>query len=131
MTGQKLNDYMRDNILQPLGIKDMSMIPTEEMKSKLAYMNHREYDGTMRPRDHLMRAPLVLSSNEEAGYFNSGGAGMFANPQEYCSMSRIRFTLFLRSNVFSLGPTGSCRLMQTHRDTGCAPQRWEVSKDRR
>ena len=67
----------------------MSMIPTEEMRSKLAYMNHRDHDGTLRPRDHLLRAPLVVNLGNEAEVkrlFNSGGAGMFAKPQEYCSM---------------------------------------------
>lgn len=86
---------MREKILQPLGIKTMSMFPTEEMKSKLAYMNHREHDGTLRPRDHLMRAPLVLSGEEVTGCFNSGGAGMFAKPQDYCSQYKpLRFSTY-------------------------------------
>ena len=86
MTGEKLNDYMRKNIFEALGIKNMSMIPTQEMKSKMAYMNHRENDGTLRPRDHLARLPVAVSSKEEAERtFNSGGGGMFAQPREYCS----------------------------------------------
>ncbi len=66
----------------------MSMIPTPEMKAKLAYMHVREKDGTLRSRDHLLRTPLVIDPNnkeEVASLFNSGGAGMFANPHEYCS----------------------------------------------
>lgn len=90
MTGQKLNDYIKKNIFEPLGIKNSSMIPTQEIKSKLAYMNHRESDGTLRPRDHPLRLPLVVSSEEEAARcFNSAGAGMFAQPQEYCSKCDI------------------------------------------
>lgn len=86
MTGEKLNDYMRKNIFEPLGIKNMSMIPTQEMKSKMAFMNHRETDGTLRPRDHLARLQVAVSSEEEAERtFNSGGGGMFAQPREYCS----------------------------------------------
>ncbi|ROV90549.1 hypothetical protein VSDG_07464 [Cytospora chrysosperma] len=87
VTGQKLNDYMRENILQPLGIKEMSMVPSEEMKSKLAYMNHRDHNGDLRPRDHLLRGALILRSKEEAeGLFNSGGAGMFGKPRDYCKI---------------------------------------------
>ncbi|KUI62681.1 Acyltransferase LovD [Cytospora mali] len=87
VTGKKLNDYMRVNILQPLGIRNMSMFPTEEMKLKLAYMNHREHDGTLRPRDHLLQRPLLVKDEEEiARVFNSGGAGMYAQPQEYCKI---------------------------------------------
>ena len=65
----------------------MSMIPTPEMRSKVAYMHAREKDGTIRPRDHLLRIPLVVSHDnkaEIASLFNSGGAGMYAKPQEYC-----------------------------------------------
>lgn len=67
----------------------MSMIPTREMRQKLAYMNHRNSDGSLRPRDHLMRTPTVVDLENEAEVariFNSGGAGMFAKPQDYCSM---------------------------------------------
>lgn len=86
VTGEKLGEYMKKNIFEPLGIKNMAMIPTPEMKSKLAYMNHRENDGTLRPRDHLARLPAAVSSKEEAERcFNSGGGGMFAQPREYCS----------------------------------------------
>jgi hypothetical protein len=79
---------MRENILQPLGIKEMSMVPSKEMKSKLAYMNHRDHNGDLRPRDHLLRGALISSSKEEAErLFNSGGAGMFGKPRDYCSKS--------------------------------------------
>lgn len=64
------------------------MIPTHEMRQKLAYMNHRSPDGSLRPRDHLMRTPTVVDLDNEAEVariFNSGGAGMFAKPQDYCS----------------------------------------------
>lgn len=86
VTGQKLNDFMRENIMRPLGIEEMSMFPTEEMKSKLAYMNHRGHDGALRPQDHLLRGPIVMKTKEEAdGFLNSGGAGMFGKPKDYCS----------------------------------------------
>lgn len=49
-------------------------------------MHHRDKDGVLSPRDHLQRLPLVIDPNDEsevARLFNSGGAGMFAKPQEY------------------------------------------------
>lgn len=66
----------------------MSMIPSKEMRSNLAHMNTRDTNGKLRPRDHLLRLPLVIDPNnksEVASVFNSGGAGMFAQPQEYGS----------------------------------------------
>lgn len=89
-TGVTLNAYLQKHVLQPLGIKNMSMIPSHEMRQKLAYMNHRSPDGTLRSRDHPNRAPLVVDPDNEAEVarvFNSGGAGMFAKPQEYCSIT--------------------------------------------
>jgi CubicO group peptidase (beta-lactamase class C family) len=79
---------MQKHIFQPLGLKNMSMIPSREMREKLAYMHSRDADGTLQPRDHLLRLPLVVdpdNESETSRVFNSGGAGMFAKPQEYCS----------------------------------------------
>jgi CubicO group peptidase (beta-lactamase class C family) len=87
-TGLSLNDYLQKNVFGPLGIKDMSMIPSHDMRRRLAYMNVRNLDGILRDRDHLLRAPLVIDPDNKAEVgrlFNSGGAGMFAKPQEYCS----------------------------------------------
>ncbi|KAL7782419.1 beta-lactamase/transpeptidase-like protein [Trichoderma ceciliae] len=88
-TGMTLDEYLKIHILLPLGIKDMSMFPNKDMRSRLAYMHTRDPDGTIRPRDHLLRIPLVVDPDnvpEKRRVFNSGGAGMFAKPQEYCKV---------------------------------------------
>ncbi|KAK2780928.1 hypothetical protein FQN53_000880 [Emmonsiellopsis sp. PD_33] len=83
-TGLLLNEYIQRNICKPLGLENVSMIPTASMKSKLAYMNHRAPDGQLSPRDHLLRLPLIVDRPEDT--FHSGGAGCFAKPQEYCQI---------------------------------------------
>ncbi|KAJ5292161.1 hypothetical protein N7478_001412 [Penicillium angulare] len=91
-TGLTLNAYLQKHVFLPLGIKDMSMIPNHDMRRRLAYMNSRNPDGTLRARDHLHRAPLVVdpeNTAEVARVFNSGGAGMFAKPQEYCKVLAV------------------------------------------
>ncbi|KAJ5670846.1 beta-lactamase/transpeptidase-like protein [Penicillium maclennaniae] len=91
-TGLTLNAYLQEYVFQPLGIKDMSMIPSHDMRRRIAYMNYRNPDGTLRARDHLLRAPLVVdpdNKTEVARVFNSGGAGMFAKPQEYCKVLAV------------------------------------------
>lgn len=68
----------------------MNMIPNREMRERLAYMHYRDKDGVLSPRDHLLRLPLVVDPDDEsevARVFNSGGAGMFAKPQEYARKS--------------------------------------------
>ncbi|KAM0267464.1 hypothetical protein ACHAQH_010109 [Verticillium albo-atrum] len=52
-TGLTLDEYLQKRVFQPLGITDMSMIPSEEMRSSVAYMHQRDADRTLRPRDHL------------------------------------------------------------------------------
>ena len=86
--GQTLNTYLQEHVFRPLGIQDMAMIPSHNMRMRLAYMNHRSADGTLSARNHPLRAPLTLdpdNKDEVTRVFNSGGAGMFAKPQDYCS----------------------------------------------
>jgi len=91
-TKTTLNAYLQKNVLQPLGLKNMNMIPTREMRERLAYMHSRDKDGVLSPRDHLLRLPLVVDPDDEAEVarvFNSGGAGMFAKPQEYARVLAV------------------------------------------
>jgi CubicO group peptidase (beta-lactamase class C family) len=84
LTGVSLNEYIQKNICEPLGLKNINMLPTQHMKDRLAYMHERNSAGKLSPRDHITRGPLVASTAEEkAACFQSGGAGLFAKPQEY------------------------------------------------
>ncbi|KAL1959935.1 hypothetical protein VTO42DRAFT_603 [Malbranchea cinnamomea] len=86
-TGLSLNDYIQKHIFGPLGIKNISMFPNAAMKAKLAYMHSRAPNGQLSGRDHLLRRPLIVSSEAEVkNCLNSGGAGCFAKPQEYCQI---------------------------------------------
>jgi CubicO group peptidase (beta-lactamase class C family) len=84
-TGMSLNDYCQSHIFAPLGVKNISFFPTAEMKSKLVHMAHRAKDGTLTPREHPLRLPLITEpgSAEQKSILNSAGAGCFAQPSEY------------------------------------------------
>lgn len=87
VTGQSLNEYFHRNIFEPLGLNNISMFPSASMKEKLAYMNQRDAHGHLSSRDHLLRRPLIVqTAADRKSCFNSGGAGCFAQPQEYCRM---------------------------------------------
>ena len=60
---------------------------TAEMKKKLAYMNHRNSDGSLISRNHILRKPLMVNDFETKDVFNSGGAGCFAKPSDYARKS--------------------------------------------
>lgn len=79
---------MKINIFEPLGLQNISMFPTAAMKGKLAHMNSRNADGSLAKFDHIHRRPLIVETKSDVEVcFNSGGAGLFANPQEYARKS--------------------------------------------
>lgn len=82
-----LNDYFLKHIMGPLGIKNVNMFPTPDMKKNLAYMHNRSPEGKLRLTEegHTLNRPLIVTSEEDIkATFNQGGAGCFANPAEYC-----------------------------------------------
>ncbi|KIN01103.1 hypothetical protein OIDMADRAFT_123708 [Oidiodendron maius Zn] len=90
VTGMSLNDYMQMHIFEPLGLENISMFPTESMKANLAHFQFRNADGTLSPYDHVNRRPLIVTSEAEKKIcLNSGGAGCFANPREYCQILAV------------------------------------------
>ncbi|KAI8932072.1 hypothetical protein NX059_010960 [Plenodomus lindquistii] len=86
VTGLSLNNYCHRNIFEPLGLQNISMFPTAEMKQRLAYMHQRKPDGSIIGRDHLLRKPLVVESEDAEKVFNSAGAGAFATPSDYAQI---------------------------------------------
>lgn len=87
-----MNDFLLKNVLQPLGLINMSMIPTPDMRARMAHMHHRDADGNIHPRDHLHRAPIVVDTNDKDAVgkvFHSGGAGMYAKPSEYTKVIAV------------------------------------------
>lgn len=48
VTGLRLNDYFQKNIMEPMGLKNVNMFPTEEMRKNLCYM-HARAPGEYRP----------------------------------------------------------------------------------
>ncbi|KAJ6071664.1 hypothetical protein N7499_009678 [Penicillium canescens] len=90
VTKKTLNEYFNQHIFEPLGLTQISMIPTSAMKEKLAYMHQRDSTGRISPRDHLLRRPLTVENKSDVeSLFNSGGAGCFSTPQDYCQILAI------------------------------------------
>ncbi|KAF7556676.1 hypothetical protein G7Z17_g1268 [Cylindrodendrum hubeiense] len=89
ISGLSLDEYCRLHIFKPLDILATSFFPTAEMKKNLAYVHRRNQDGSIElfEHGHPLRKPLVASTLEEVqSTVNSGGAGLFSNPIEYCKI---------------------------------------------
>ena len=93
LTGTSLGEYMDENIFRPLGLAHISMIPSVEMKAKLAYMHQRASDGRISTTDHILRRAVTIKDNESL--FHSGGAGCFSTASDYTRTYSL--TLFLHS----------------------------------
>ncbi|KAK8067401.1 beta-lactamase family protein [Apiospora hydei] len=64
-TGLSLNDYLQKHVFAPLEIREMTMIPTKEMRSRLAHMHARGKDGSLTTRHHLLRTVLDIDLDDE------------------------------------------------------------------
>jgi CubicO group peptidase (beta-lactamase class C family) len=86
-TRLSLHEYMTKNIFEPLGLKNIGFFLNDEMRKNIMGMTQRYPDGHVEERDHLYRAALLAETEEQRKtIFNSGGAGCFAKPSEYCQI---------------------------------------------
>jgi len=105
-TGLTLHQYMMKNIFEPLGLKNIGFFPNKEMRDNIMTMMQRYPDGHAEERDHVYRRALLAETEEEQkNIFNSGGAGCFAKPSEYCQV----LATLLNDGV---SPTTGARILQ-------------------
>ncbi|KAI9659751.1 MAG: hypothetical protein M1831_003649 [Alyxoria varia] len=107
VSGMTLDGFFKKNIFEPLGLKDLSCFPTKSMRENLVSMSQREKDGSARDSDHLQRRPIFLADEQDVSkkIFNSGGAGLFGKPVEYCQI----LTTLLNDGV---SPSTKNRILQ-------------------
>ena len=86
ISGQRFDMYLRDHILQPLGMVDTSFTIAAEQLPRFACNYLRQSDGSLQ----LVDAPQ--SSQYRQGSFFSGGGGLVSTVGDY-----FRFTSMLRN----------------------------------
>jgi methyl acetate hydrolase len=78
VSGKPLEDYFRDNIFTPLGMKDSSYFVTKEKEPRLVTVNRRGADGS------FSKEPMQPPTS---GFTPIGGGGLTSTAHDY-----IRFT---------------------------------------
>lgn len=73
-SGQNLEDYLREHLFEPLGMKDAGFILTPDRRSRLAELHQRDPDGSLRPIDQMM--------TQEPEYY-MGGAGLYGGAGDF------------------------------------------------
>jgi CubicO group peptidase (beta-lactamase class C family) len=80
-SGKKLGQYMRDNILGPLGMDSTGFRIAANMRNRLAKIHHRGPDGTLTP-DTALEIP-------QEPEFESGGGGLYGTASDYLKFVRM------------------------------------------
>ena len=86
ISGQRLDAYLRERILEPLGMRDTSFVLGEEQAARFAANYERQADGNLK----------LIDDPEQSTYrkrsFFSGGGGLLSTAPDY-----FRFTAMLQN----------------------------------
>jgi methyl acetate hydrolase len=80
VSDQSLEVYFRENIFQPLGMKDSGFLIGSDQKRRLATFSNRQPDGS------LKAAPFEMPQRPE---FFMGGGGAFSTPRDYLAFLQM------------------------------------------
>ncbi len=90
-SGKSLEQYFRDHIFDPLGLKDIGFLLRPDLTQRLAAMHHRQPDGSLQVMEHEV---------PQAPEFFMGGGGLYGTMPDYA-----RFLgLFLQGGLGVLKP---------------------------
>ncbi|MCF8532916.1 MAG: beta-lactamase family protein [Reyranella sp.] len=81
VSGKKLGQYFRDELLGPLGMDSTGFFITPTMRERLAKIHHRGPDGTLVP-DLALEIP-------QAPEFEMGGGGLYSTAGDYLKFVRM------------------------------------------
>ncbi|MEJ2119959.1 MAG: serine hydrolase [Alphaproteobacteria bacterium] len=80
VSGQRLGEYMKANIFEPLGMASTAFKITPDMNARLAKIHARGEDGSLAPMD------LILEQEPE---FEMGGGGLYSTAGDYLKFVRM------------------------------------------
>jgi len=79
VSGQKIDAYLAENVLGPLGMTDTGFTPSDDQKARMAGMHARLPDGSLAP------IPFEMA----VGDFLMGGGGLFGTAPDYVRFLRM------------------------------------------
>ena len=81
VSGQSLGEYLRENLLGPLGMNDTAFRITDKMRARLARIHQRGDDGALEPQ-----MELEIPQDPE---FEMGGGGLYGTIGDYLRFIRM------------------------------------------
>ena len=80
-SGQRLGEYLREHVLEPLGMHDTAFRITDSMRARLAKIHQRTEDGSLEPQ-----MDLEIPQDPE---FEMGGGGLYGTVGDYLRFIRM------------------------------------------
>jgi len=80
-SGQKLEEYLQANVLEPLGMQDTAFFISPTMRDRLATMHNRGADSALSPNSDF--------EIPQAPEFEAGGHGLYSTARDYLRFVRM------------------------------------------
>jgi len=80
VSGQKLDRYLQDNVLGPLGMKDTSFKLSSSQRARLASVHQRDGKGAL--------TPIEFALPEDPEFF-MGGGGLYGTARDYLAFTQM------------------------------------------
>lgn len=105
VSDQSLEIYFRENIFEPLGMKDSGFLIGSEQKRRVATLHSRESDGSLKPM------PFEISQRPE---FFMGGGGAYSTPRDYMALLQMLLNNGMHQGKQILRPETVASMFQNH-----------------
>lgn len=114
VSGMPFSEYLRTNIFEPLGIKDIGFRPNEEQKTRFSAM-YTYQNGVARAVEKAIENPYSLIAE-----YDSGGAGLFCTVDEYMKVITVLACGGTAENGYVLLKPETVKLMTLNRHCDAA-----------
>ena len=105
VSGKRLDSYLRDHLLTPLGMTDTSFRIGEAQRQRLVAMHARAEDGSLAP------TPFELDQDPE---FHMGGGGLYGTAGDYIKFTQMILNKGRANGTEVLKPETVAMMGQNH-----------------
>ena len=105
VSGKRLDSYLRDHLLTPLGMTDTSFRIGEAQRQRLVAMHARAEDGSLAP------TPFELDQDPE---FHMGGGGLYGTAGDYIKFTQMILNMGRANGTEVLKPETVATMGQNH-----------------
>ena len=105
VSGKRLDSYLRDHLLTPLGMTDTSFRIGEAQRQRLVAMHARAEDGSLAP------TPFELDQDPE---FHMGGGGLYGTAGDYIKFTQMILNMGRANGTEVLKPETVTMMAQNH-----------------